>query len=171
VIVLLSLLLAYSGAAKAPGSEPLEAPVVSATLGLRQEANGQCSEVAVGLKGQPPLIQMRDICHGWSTQSCATILLIKAQGVMEDAAQVLFLRDNRSADLVTLVDAEIGRVWPGNEHLHLSLNGIRCEGGGMAIDFVGSRVPKAVSASAHGIAGTVTLTSPDQIAVRISPKR
>lgn len=157
---LLPLLLSYAAAALTPVSDRLEAPVVSAAIRVRQEANGQCAEVGAGLRGRAPLIRMTDICHGWSTQSCGTILLIKVQGVVEDAAEALFLRKNRKADLVALIDAEIGRVWRGDEHLHLVLTKVECVGGGMAVTFEGSHVRKNASASAYGMRGSITL-SPD----------
>lgn len=168
-MLILLLLLASGGAAPAPSAEPLERPIASVTLSVRQEANGQCAEVDAGLKGRPALIRMTDLCHGWSSQSCAATLLIKGQGIIEDAAQILFLRENRSADLVALIDAEIGRKWPDNEHLHLAFAGVDCGGPGMAVAFSGSRVPKGVPASAIGIKGTVTLRAPTRIEVEIVP--
>jgi hypothetical protein len=155
---LLPLLLWYAAAARPPVSDPLEAPVVAGAIRVRQEANGQCAEVDAGLSGRAPLIRMTNICHGWSTQSCATILLIKVQGVVEDAAEAVFLRANRKANLVALIDAEIGRVWPGDEHLHLVLTRVDCVGGRMAVTFEGSHVRKNASASAYGMRGVITVS-------------
>lgn len=165
------VLLSSAGPAQVEVPEPLESPVLSATLSLRQEANGQCAEIDAGLVGKPPLIRMTDVCHGWSTQSCATILLIKAQGIVEDAAELLFMRENRKVDVVELIDAEIGKVWPGNEHLHLALTGLRCVRGAMTVTFDGSRVSKAGSASAHGITGTAKFLSARRIAMTVTPAR
>lgn len=165
--LLLSLLLWSAAAVKPSYSEPLDGPILSAAISVRQEARGQCSEVSVGRRGQRPTIHMTDICHGWSTQGCSASLLIKAQGVTQDSAEVFFLREDRKADVVALINKEIGKVWLRNEISSLALTGVDCAGGAMVVSFEGARVPKGRSSSAYTVRGTVTLASADRITVRI----
>jgi len=103
--VLLAFLLSPALAHPHGASEPLEGPVTSAVIKVRQELKGQCSEVSAGLTGHRTVIRMTDICHGWSSHACPATLLIKAQGVTVDSAQVLFLQEDRKADVEKLIGA------------------------------------------------------------------
>lgn len=165
--ILFALLLSSDLARPLIVSEPLEGPVVSAIIKVRQELNGQCSEVNAGLTDGAAAIRMTDICHGWSSHACPTSLLIRAQGVTVDAAQVLFLREDRKADLEALIDAQIGKVWPGNELFNLTLTNAGCSGGAMIVNFDGARVRKGGNSSAYRIKGTATLASARRITIRV----
>jgi len=149
-------------------SERLEGPVVSAMIRVRQELNGQCSEVTAGLSGRPPVIRMTDVCHGWSSHECPATLLIKAQGVTVDSAQVLFLREDRKADVEALINAQISKVWPRDEVINLALTKTDCAGGAMVVSFDGARVRKGGNSSAYGIKGTATFATAHSITIQVT---
>lgn len=73
---LLSLLVLIGlSAASCPAmSEPLEQPTVKTTIQIERERGGACATLHAGKPGAPPTLNMNDVCHGWTTTSCADMV-------------------------------------------------------------------------------------------------
>src|SRR5690242_19174314 len=77
----LLFLIAFAAPAGEATAEPLEPPTVLTTIRVARERDGSCSEVHAGKAGAPSVLNMTDICHGWSTTTCADKLLTRGVGV------------------------------------------------------------------------------------------
>jgi hypothetical protein len=152
-------------------AEPLEPPTVRTTIQVERTRDGSCSEVHAGKAGGPAPLAMTDICHGWSSATCADKLLVVGAGVTEDQAQVLFTGENRAVDVVALVDAAVRAKWPRHEYLHLSFGAPSCEGAAMVLPVSGSHLLADSTGSATGFAGELRITDPRDHPVRLEAER
>jgi hypothetical protein len=151
--------LALSTTAGLAAAEPLEQPTVHTTLQVERERGGSCSEVHAGKSSMSPALNMTDICHGWTSATCADKLLVHGIGLTEDQAQVLLTEENRAIDAVHLVDQGIQARWPHHEHLHLVFDAPRCEGGAIVLSFSGSHLLANSSGSASALVGVLRIRS------------
>ncbi|MFT4254514.1 MAG: hypothetical protein QM608_18765 [Caulobacter sp.] len=165
------LVIALAFGAGPARAEPLEPPTVRTTIQVERTEDGSCSEVHAGKAGGPAPLAMTDICHGWSSATCADKLLVVGAGVTEDQAQVLFTGENRVTDVVALVDAAVGARWPRHEHLHLSFGAPRCVDGAMVLPVSGSHLLADSTGSASGFSGELRIAGPDDHSVRLEAER
>jgi hypothetical protein len=167
----LFFLLALAATAREATAEPLEQPIVQTTIHVEREQGGSCSELHAGKPSAAPVLNMTDICHGWSTTTCADKLLVRGVGVTEDQAQVLFTNDNRAIDLVRLVDQGVRTRWSRHEHLRLTFGTPRCEGSTVVLPLSGSHIRVNTTGSASGFAGTLRIRSGQDQQITIGQER
>ncbi len=145
----------------------LEAPTVKSNLQIVQERGGGCAELRAGRPGSAPVLIMTDVCHGWATISCLDMVMIKGSGVVEDQAMVLFTTENRSVDLVRIIDRSIAAVWRGHTHLHLQFGNPTCDGA-LHVPVWGSHLN--AEGPARGFRGSVQIVGPTRYDVSIKPE-
>lgn len=167
----LYFLIALTVTVNHAAAEPLEQPIVQTAIRVEREHDGSCSEIRAGKLGAAPVMAMTDICHGWSTTTCADKLFFRGVGVTEDQGQVLFTEENRAVDAVRLVDQGIRARWPRHEHLHLTFGAPRCEGTALVLPFSGSHMQANTNGSASGLAGELRMRSVQDQKVTVQPKR
>jgi hypothetical protein len=167
----LFLLMALAATAGEAMAEPLEQPTVQTALRVERERGGSCSEVHAGKPGATSALNMTDLCHGWSTTTCADKLLVRGVGVMEDQAQVLLTEENRVIDAVRLVDQGIHARWPGHQHLHLTFGTPRCERSEVVLPFSGSHMEAKASGPASAFVGVLRIRSAHDQKVTVEPER
>ncbi|MBQ1561864.1 MULTISPECIES: hypothetical protein [Caulobacter] len=167
----LSLLIALTVTVSQAAAEPLEPPIVQTAIRVEREQNGACAEIRAGKPGSTPVLIMSDICHGWSTTTCADKLFFRGVGVIEDQGRVLLTEENRAVDAVRLVDQSIRTRWPRHEHLHLTFGAPRCDGIALVLPFSGSHMQAGTNGSAAGFAGEIRVRNANDQQVTVQPKR
>ena len=110
---------------------------------------------------------MGDVCHGWSTASCAGNILFVGEPVIEAQAQVLLTGPDKSISIVPLIDREITKQWPGHGHLHLRFGKATCDGHTLVTPFAGSELASGKGGPAQGMMGSVCITSPSDYRVTV----
>ncbi|PZR35178.1 MAG: hypothetical protein DI526_08010 [Caulobacter segnis] len=125
----------------------------------------------MGKPGGAPTLIMTDICHGWSTTTCADKLFFRGVGVTEDQGQVFFTEESRAVDAVRLVDQSIRTRWPRHEHLNLTFGAPRCEGAALVLPLSGSHMRANADGPASGFTGEIRMRSARDLRVTVRPKR
>ncbi|MBO9557881.1 MAG: hypothetical protein J7515_04765, partial [Caulobacter sp.] len=138
-------------------------------LRITQEKDGACAEIRGGRSADHPALVMTDVCHGWNTFACGDILLVEGEPVIEAQGQVLFVAEDKTVDLVLLIDRAVERRWPGHAHLHLDFGSPSCDGAVLTAPFTGSHM-KGDTGSAAPLQGRIRIGGPTSQTVELGDR-